>query len=70
MIPIIVWLFEGLSMGVLMAFHWVNFKHGSLLSIHKEGEYASIMPGEYHFFTDSEVDAHSLADRSSREVVD
>ena len=70
MIYIVVFMFEGVSMGVLMVFHWVNFKHGSLFSSHKEGEYASIMPGEYHFFTDSEVDAHSLADRSSREVVD
>ena len=28
------------------------------------------MPGEYHFFPDEEVDAHSLADRSSYEIED
>ena len=61
-------LFEGASMGVLMLFHYQNFRQGSLLSTRKEvkPEYASIMPGEYHFFTDAEVEAHSLADRSSK----
>ena len=31
MILAIIFLIEGLSMGVLMAFHYVNFKNGSLL---------------------------------------
>ena len=73
MIEIVVLLFEGASMGVLMLFHCMNFRQGSLLSSRKEEEpqYASIMPGEYHFFPDEEVDAHSLADESSRdEAVD
>lgn len=65
---IIVFLFEGVSMGVLMAFHWINFKTGSLFSSNddKEPSYASIMKEEYHFFSDAEVDAHSLADESSQ----
>ena len=57
-------------MGVLMLFHCVNFKIGGFFSSQEETEpsYASIMPGEYHFFTDDEIDAHSLADESSYEV--
>ena len=31
MVEGLVWLLEGLSMGVLMLFHYVNFKEGSLL---------------------------------------
>ena len=64
---VIVYLLEGVSMGVLMAFHCYNFKSGSLLASQrdKEPSYASIKLGEYHFFTDEEIDAHSLADHSS-----
>ena len=52
----IVWLIEGLSMGVLMLFHCLNFSGGSLLKTRKrtpedEQLYATIMPQEYHFFT-------------------
>ena len=66
---VLVWLLEGVSMGVLMVFHLLNFKSGSLLRSRDEDEeevpFASIKLGEYHFFTNEEVDAHSLADRSS-----
>ena len=64
-----VFLLEGSSMGVLMLFHCINFKHGSLLASKRRKErdvsYIAIMPGEYHFFSDESVDAHSLADKSS-----
>ena len=65
-----VYLVEGASMGVLMLFHCQNFRQGSLFSTRKKvtPEYASIMLGEYHFFTDAEVEAHSLADRSSKTI--
>ena len=67
-----VYLVEGASMGVLMLFHCKNFSQGSLFKSHGEevAPYASIMPGEYHFFPDEEVDAHSLADRSSYGIED
>ena len=64
MTGVIVWLFEGLSMGCLMLFHYVNFQEGSLFSS-KEPEYASILPGEYHRFDTEEVNAHSSAEESS-----
>ena len=64
-----VFLLEGVSMGVLMGFHYVNFRSGSLLAKDLAPKYASIKMGEYHFFRDSEVDAHSLADRSTVEQV-
>ena len=53
MTGVIVWVFEGLSMGCLMLFHYLNFRDGSLFSSNKkkkEPEYASILPGEYHRF--------------------
>ena len=69
MTGVLVYLFEGFSLGVLMLFHCLNFKHGSLFASKqkqvKEKSYISIMPGEYHFFSDESVDAHSLADKSS-----
>ena len=70
MILVIILLIEGLSMGVLMAFHYVNFKNGSLLKEdEQEGStYASIMPNEYHRFDTDEVDAHSMDENSSYEV--
>ena len=69
MTEVLVVLFEGLSLGVLMLFLCLNFEHVSLFaSKQKEKEqvpYIAIMPGEYHFFSDESVDAHSLADKSS-----
>ena len=60
-----VYLFEGVSMGVLMMFHAVNFKHGTLLA-DQQAELAedSIVEEKLHHFSDSEIDAHSLADKS------
>ena len=57
-------------MGTLMLFHMVNFRQdtASILSGKEVETYASIMPGEYHFFPDEEVDAVSLADGSNDEV--
>ena len=53
----VVWAFEGASMGVLMLFHMVNFKTGTLLSIGQlEPPYATVRLGEYHRFDTSEVD--------------
>ena len=63
----VVFLLEGVSMGVLMGFHRVNFKTGSLfISSDKQPSYAVIKLGEYHRFATEEVDAHSLTDLSSR----
>ena len=57
---LVIIMLEGASMGILMAFHFVNFKHGTLLSSQQDCDggpaYASIKLGEYHFFTDEEVD--------------
>ena len=59
-------------MGVLMMFHFENFKQGSLFKSRKEVKddpaYASVMPGEYHRFDTEEVDANSLADQSTYRV--
>ena len=53
----IVWLFEGVSMGMLMIFHFVNFKQGTLLSkTATELPEVLIMPEEFHLFTNEEVD--------------
>ena len=55
------WLIEGASMGVLMGFHYANFKHGSLLSANNtEQLQASIKLGEFHYFTDEEINTHNL----------
>ena len=62
---VVVILFEGLSMGVLMVFHCMNFKHGGLLKSGEDAEeqpYASIKPGELHYFTDTEIEAAYKAD--------
>ena len=48
-----------------MLFHLMNFKHGSLFASSEELPYALVKPGEYHRFDTAEVDAHSLADKSS-----
>ena len=69
MTEVVVWLLEGSSILILMMFHFINFKQGALLSSSgEERPYASIKLGEYHFFPDEEVDAFSLADRSSYEL--
>ena len=62
----VVQIFEGTSMGVLMLFHCINFKNGSLFTTleTEEQSFALILPGEYFFFPDEEVDAVNLADRS------
>ena len=72
MTEIVVFFFEGASMGVLMFFHFKNFRQGGLLASQESGQqgYATIRLGEYHFLTDEEVDAASLADRSSYEIED
>ena len=62
---VVVWLFEGVSMGVLMAFHFVNFRLSRSLLSDKEPEYASIMPDEYHRFATEEVDAETSNDEST-----
>ena len=50
-----------------MLFHCINFKNGSLFTSHhktEEQQFALILPSEYYFFPDEEVDAVNLADRS------
>ena len=59
---IIVWLLEGVSMGILMVFHFKNFKHGSLLASQDEPSYATVRLSEYHRFTSEEINAVNLAD--------
>ena len=72
MVIIAVYMLEGVSMGVLMIFHLKNFSQGSLLSSqdNEERPYASIFLGEYHRFDTEEVDAESLAYRSSYTLED
>ena len=66
------YLLEGASMGVLMYFHFANFREGGLFSTTKEEELAfiTIMPNEYHRFDTESVEAHSLADLSSDNMRD
>ena len=70
MIQIIVYFFEGASMGVLMLFHCKNFSEGSLFKTRREEEtpYASIMPDEYYRFATEEVYAESLTEQSRYEI--
>ena len=68
MTVVLIFLFEGLSLGVLMLFHCINFQQGNLFASRQREEEASfiaIMPGEYHFSSDESLDAYSLADKSS-----
>ena len=59
----IVYVLEGVSIGVLMMFHFINFKHGTLLrSDTVAPRVAKISKDQVHWFTDSEIDA---ADRNS-----
>ena len=60
-------------MGVLMAFHFDNFRQGEFFTIRGEVDdeaIASLFPGDYIFCPDEELDAHSQADRSSDENED
>ena len=49
-------LLEALSMGVLMGFHFVNFKYGNLLASIEELKYVSVRMGELHRFDTDEVE--------------
>ena len=49
-ITIVVYLFEGMSMGVLMLFHFMNFRQGS--SILKSGEGTSVLIMRSEFDTE------------------
>ena len=42
-----VYFFEGLSMGVLMLFHLVNFKQGNAILSHDDKTSVIIMRGEF-----------------------
>ena len=44
---LIVYLFEGMSMGVLMLFHFVNFKQGSPILSHNDSTSVIIMREEF-----------------------
>ena len=67
MTEVVCYLFEGASMGVLMYFHFANFRQGGLFSSNNDEElaYASIMPEEFYRFDTDEVDKHSLTDLST-----
>ena len=62
-------LIEGTSMGVLMYFHFANFREGGLFSSTDEEEFAqvTIMPHEYHRFDTASVEADRLDNRISFE---
>ena len=64
-----VYLFEGVSLGVLMVFHLINFKYRSR-TLTSEQPYISIFPGEYYYFTDAELDAESLDEDDVRSFGD
>ena len=58
---------EGLSLGVLLMFHRINFRHGSrnLFSEEADVPYATIRIGSYIRFDTTEVDRHSISDVST-----
>ena len=59
---LLVWLFEGASLGVLMAFHYVNFKSGTLLSdSSSDPAFVLIKQEEFYRFTTEEVESGSIA---------
>ena len=69
---VLVWLFEGVSIGVLMLFHRVNYLHGSGLlkeenmdEVDKQQHFASIKLGEYIRFDTESVDEHNLSEVST-----
>ena len=51
-----------------MLFHRKNFKHGNSILSNQELPYATITQEECYFFTDAEIDAASLTDRSDYEI--
>ena len=60
-----VYLLEGASMGVLMVFHFLNFKSGTLLPQTDESlEYITVRWDECHVFSTTEIENNSLRDRS------
>ena len=68
---VLVWLFEGASLGALMIFHLVNFREGRLLSDPESRQTCiSIAKEELHYFTNAEIEAHNLADESSYSIQD
>ena len=53
MVQVLVYLLEGVSMGVMMTFHLVNFKNGTLLSSSslKHRSFELVRPEELYFFS-------------------
>ena len=73
MVYVIVYLLEGASMGVLMMFHIVNFKNGSLLTSSEELTYASISLDEFLCTSENDdevVDAEDMTIQSDCEIED
>ena len=69
MIWLTVYMLEGASMGVLMAFHFINFKSGTLLPKTDDSlEYITVRWDECHVFSTSEIENNSLRDRSTFQV--
>ena len=59
---LVVWLLEGASLGILMAFHFVNFKSGTLLSDSScDPTFVLIKQEEFYRFTTEEVESGSIA---------
>ena len=67
MAEIIVFLFEGTSMGVMMLFHSINFQQGRLLTSKDEAKkpYTMISHKEFYFFPDEEVNNIDLTNHKS-----
>ena len=63
MTEIVVFLFEGASLGVLMLYHLVNFQHGRLFTSREEDKkpYTLISSTEFFIFTDDEVNNIDLS---------
>ena len=65
MIWLTVYLLEGASMGVLMVFHFLNFKSGTLLPQTDDSlDFITVRWDECHVFSTSEIENNSLRDRS------
>ena len=62
MAQVTTWLFEGVSMGVLMGFHFVNFNSDSSLLSDREQSFALIPPEEFSRFDTEEIETR---DRST-----
>ena len=68
---IILFFLEGVSIGVLMAFHVANFNHGTLFRTQeKVVSYIAIGPEEFHRFDTQEVENVNLADESCYMIQD